>query len=393
MAESNSQITQLFLESVQRLTPIISSSADAAESNRELPANLLEALHQESLFRLLLPKLYGGFELRPASFCKIIEAIATIDASTAWCLCQANGCAMAAAFLPKHVANEIWAEDKKGVLAWGPGTGKAIRQGNHFRLTGRWSFVSGGRHASWIGGHALVKDENGDTCMDPTGRPMSRTFLFPSTRAEMKEAWDVIGLLGTGSDQFAVSDISVPATHMLARDEPSQRNYDEPLYYFPAASLYASGFAGVALGIARAMFDSFKLLVSTKTPRLEQQKLNENPVIQSEVAQSQARLNSARVYLLSELEEIWDSVCNNKELAVEDRIRIRLASTYAIHEARSVVNAVYAAAGASAIFSNSPFQRQFRDLHTVAQQIQGRKSHFQAVGSFLLGQPPDLTMA
>ena len=121
--------------------------------------------------------------------------------------------------------------------------------------------------------------------------------------------------------------------------------------------------------------------------------MNENPVIQSEVAQSQARLNSARVYLLSELEEIWDSVCNNKELAVEDRIRIRLASTYAIHEARSVVNAVYAAAGASAIFSNSPFQRRFRDLHTVAQQIQGRKSHFQAVGSFLLGQPPDLTMA
>ena len=107
MAESNSQITQLFLVSVQRLTPIISSSADTAESNRELPANLLEALHQESLFRLLLPKLYGGFELPPASFCKIIEAIATIDASTAWCLCQANGCAMAAAFLPKHVANEI----------------------------------------------------------------------------------------------------------------------------------------------------------------------------------------------------------------------------------------------------------------------------------------------
>ncbi|HIO03467.1 MAG TPA: hydroxylase, partial [Alphaproteobacteria bacterium] len=94
----------------------------------------------------------------------------------------------------------------------------------------------------------------------------------------------------------------------------------------------------------------------------------------------------------SELEDIWSTVTANQSLTIEQRMRIRLASTHAIHESKTVANAVYEAAGASAIFAGSPFQRRFRDIHTVAQQIQGRKSHFQTVGSFLLGHPPDLAM-
>jgi hypothetical protein len=97
--------------------------------------------------------------------------------------------------------------------------------------------------------------------------------------------------------------------------------------------------------------------------------------------------------LLSELEDIWSAVTASQGVTVTQRMRIRLASTHAIHEARAVADVVYDAAGASAIFAGSPFQRRFRDIHTVAQQIQGRKSHFQTVGSFLLGHPPDLTMS
>jgi len=382
-----------FLESVQHLSPIIASSADQAEREHQLPTDLLDALHRSSLFRLLLPKPFGGYELDPANFCKTIEAVATVDASTAWCLCQANGCAMAAAFVPGQVANQIWNENISAVLAWGPGKGEAIQEKNHYRLTGSWSFVSGGRHSTWLGGYATLRKENGDPLCDPDGLPIGRTFLFPTAQATMTETWDVIGLLGTGSDKFSVSDISVPASHVFSRDQASDRRYTAPLYLFPAASLYASGFAGTALGIAQAMFDAFKALVLEKTPRLERQRLDENSVIQTEIGQSEARLKAARVFLLSELEDIWDTVNSSQTVTISQRMRIRLASTHAIHEARTVANTVYDASGASAIFAGTPFQRRFRDIHTAAQQIQGRKAHFQTVGSFLLGHPPDLSMA
>ena len=392
-AENKVHSATNFLEHVQRLIPLIAGAADPAERDHQLPENLLDALHQNSLFRLLLPKPFGGYELDPASFCKIIEAVAKIDASTSWCLCQANGCAMAAAFVPDQVAAEIWDANKKAILAWGPGKGEAVRRDNHYRLTGSWSFVSGGRHATWLGGHATLREENGDPLCDDNGQIMIRTFLFPSAEATMTKDWDVIGLLGTGSDKFSVTDIIVPPAHMLARDQDSARHYQAPLYLFPAASLYASGFAGTALGIARTMLESFKELVLEKTPRLEQQPLHENAVIQTEVGQSEARLNAARTFLLSELEDIWSAVTASQSVTVTQRMRIRLASTHAIHEARAVADVVYDAAGTSAIFAGSPFQRRFRDIHTVAQQIQGRKSHFQTVGSFLLGHPPDLTMS
>ncbi len=137
-----------FLQNVGRLHTIIADASDRAEQNHELPSELLKVLHQNSLFRLLLPKPFGGFEIDPAGFCQIIESVAKIDASTAWCLCQANGCAMAAAFVPDQVANDIWLGNKPGVLAWGPGKGDAVRYGDCYRLSGSWSFVSGGRHAT-----------------------------------------------------------------------------------------------------------------------------------------------------------------------------------------------------------------------------------------------------
>ena len=381
-----------FLKRVRRLHTIIADASDRAEQNHELPLELLKVLHQNSLFQLLLPKPFGGFEIDPAGFCQIIEGVAKIDASTAWCLCQANGCAMAAAFVPDQVAKDIWLGNKPGVLAWGPGKGDAVRYGDCYRLSGSWSFVSGGRHATWLGGHAILREENGDPYRDTHGQTLSQTFLFPSSQAMMTKTWDVIGLLGTGSDTFSVEDISVPITHVLSRDDASARRYQAPLYLFPATSLYASGFAGTALGIARSMLDSFKSLVLEKTPRLERQQLHENAIIQTEIGQSEARLNAARTFLVSELEDIWSTVTTNQSLTIEQRMRIRLASTHAIHESKTVANAAYETAGASAIFVGSPFQRRFRDIHTVAQQIQGRKSHFQTVGSFLLGHPPDLAM-
>jgi alkylation response protein AidB-like acyl-CoA dehydrogenase len=153
--------------------------------------------------------------------------------------------------------------------------------------------------------------------------------------------------------------------------------------------LYASGFAGVALGIARSALDAFITLARDKVPFRGKSTLRDNNVVQSQVAQSEARLRSADAFLYESLEEITDEVARAGQITLEQRMTIRLASTFAIHQSMSVVDMAYHAAGSTAIFEENPFERRFRDIHTVSQQLQGRQEHFETVGQYLLGLDPD----
>jgi alkylation response protein AidB-like acyl-CoA dehydrogenase len=373
-----------YLERVARVAPTITDAADRIESERRIAPGVLAALHKEALFRMLLPRPFGGGEVDPACFFQAISAIAERDASTAWCVCQANGCAMTAAYLEPEVADEIWGKDPQAVLAWAPGKAEAVPEDGGFRLTGNWSFVSGGRHATWLGGHCTVPGEDGSST--------PRTMLFPAGEAEMSDIWHVLGLRGTASDAYAVDGLFIRHGHSVARDDPAERRYEAPLYQFPAMALYAIGFSGVALGIARSMLTAFRELAGEKTPRRAKGLLRDNGMVQAEVALCEARLGSARAYLLDEVRDIWAAVVATGELTVAQRMRIRLASTYLIHEAKEVADAAYDAAGATAIFTSSAFERRFRDIHTVTQQLQGRKAHFQSVGAFLLGNEPDMSV-
>ena len=156
--------------------------------------------------------------------------------------------------------------------------------------------------------------------------------------------------------------------------------------------MYAAGVAGVALGIARGMISDFTELATEKVPRGARQRLCENQVIQSQRAQAEARLGSARAYLLSGLAEIWEAVGETGELSLEQNTMIRLASTWAIDQAREVVNTLYHSSGATAIFDNRPFERRFRDMHTASQQAQGRQAHYETIGRVLFGLAPDTVM-
>lgn len=382
-----------FLERARALGPMIEAASDESDRLRRLQPAVLDALHDNGLFRMLLPKRYGGYETPPREFAETIEAIAARDASTAWCLCQANGCAMAAAYLEPEAAETIWGRDPRAVLAWGPGKAKAVVDGAGFRLNGNWAFASGGRHANWLGCLATIVEADGTTRLHTDGQPRILTLLIPEDTVEWTDIWDVIGLRATGSDAYACEDLYVPAEYAVARDEAKHRHCDGLLYQFPAMNLYAMGFSATALGIARSVLDAFLELAQDKRPRLAKATLRDNEMVQAEVAHCEARLNAARTFLLSEIDDIWGSVQAHGELTVDQRMRIRLASTYAIHEAKMAVDVLYDAAGASAIFANGPYERRFRDIHSVAQQLQGRKSHFRTVGAYRLGHDPDLTVA
>ena len=148
--------------------------------------------------------------------------------------------------------------------------------------------------------------------------------------------------------------------------------------------LYAGGFACVALGIARQTLDLFIVMAGTKTPA-QSSLLRDNNTIQHIIGHSDARLKAARAWLLRLLEQTYAELGQTGELTVEQRIAIRQATTYAIHEARDVVTTIYHEAGSTAIFDDQPFERRLRDVNSVSQQMQGRRAHFETVGQHMLG--------
>jgi indole-3-acetate monooxygenase len=377
-----------YLERARSFVPELAAAAAEIERQRELPEPVVAAMVERGFFRMLLPRSLGGAELLPAPYVRVVEEIAKGDASAAWCLNQGAGCSMTAAYLDPAAAKEVFG-GPRGILAWGPGPGKARIVEGGYRVTATWSFASGSHNATWLGCHVPIYDENGKQLLHPDGSAVIRTPVFPKSCAEMTDIWQVIGLRGTGSDKFSITDLFVPAAYVAARDDDSTRRESGLLYRFSSLQLYASGFAAVAMGIARSTLEAFVELARDKVPFRGRSALRDNNVVQSQVAKAEARLRAARAFLYQSLEEITAEVERKGHITLDQRMTIRLASTFAIHQSMSVVDTAYHAAGSTAIFAENPFERRFRDIHTVSQQLQGRQEHFETVGQYLLGLTPD----
>jgi alkylation response protein AidB-like acyl-CoA dehydrogenase len=369
------------------VAPVIARAADRIERDREIPDDVITALHEAQLFRMLLPRSCGGHEAEPAVYVQAIEEIAKADGSTAWCVNQASGGTFAAAYLELEAARTIFG-DARAVAASGPTLGTAVAAEGGYRVSGAWAFASGSKHATWLAAHCLVQEADGKPRLGADGEPFQRTMLFPKRHATFTDIWHVIGLKGTGSDKYAVTDLFVPADYSYTREYAPDKRETGPLYRFSNYQMFGVGFAGVALGLARATLDAFIPLAAQKTPHNTGQLLRENALVQFQTGLAEAQLQAARTYLLQMLRDMWALAIKGERFTVDQRAQLRLATTYAIVQSRDVVDTVYQAAGATAIFASNPFERRFRDMHTVSQQVQAHASNFELIGQHLLGMQP-----
>jgi indole-3-acetate monooxygenase len=376
----------------EAVRPLVAAASDQIERERRLSPAVLDKLHEAELFRLLLPRSSNGIETDPVTFFHVIETIAQADASTAWCLSQAGGCAMSAAYLDLPVARAIFGDDPRAVLAWGPGPRvKAIECEGGYRVTGVWAFASGGRHATWLGAHCPIFTADGSPRLEANGAQAERTMLVKSEDVEWTDIWNTVGLRGTASDQFALNDFFVRADHSIIREFDRECREGGPLYRMGNGTCYQIGFAGVACGIARGALDCFLDLAKNKVIRGGKTPIRDNAVVQSGLAQAEVNLRAARGFVLQSMAEIWKHLCAGAMITVAQRITVRMAATNAIHTAREAVDFAYHSAGATSIFDDHPLERRFRDIHTVTQQLQGRASHFETVGAWMMGVDTDLT--
>jgi indole-3-acetate monooxygenase len=393
-AGSDTARGEALVAAARALGPAIEAAADGIERQRHLPDELVGALFQAGLFTMLLPASLGGAEVDIPTFARAVEALARADASVAWCVGQANGLAAYMAYLDPSVAREVFAPARRTILANGPGEGnrpgRAVRTDGGYQVSGRWMFASGIGHASWLLAvcHIYAQDDGDTPALDAHGKPLQWLMLIPKRAATLHDLWHVSGLRGTGSQSFSVSETFVPTAYSI-HFTPETRQEHGPLYLFSNNGIFGPAFGSVALGLAHTSLGSLVDFASGKIPRGMERAIHENASVQASVAIAQARLGAARAYLHQTLSEVWDEVARDRLLTIEQQVAVRLASTHATHEAAAVVDTAYGLAGSNAIFENRPFERRFRDVHAVTQQLQGRRAHYEGVGRFLLGLPPE----
>jgi indole-3-acetate monooxygenase len=374
-----------YVARARALRPLIEAHAARTEAARELAPEVVAALHEAGIFRLLIPAELDGAQLDLPAYLAVIEQLSAADANVGWCIGQGCGCSVTAAYLPAAAAREMFAAERRPVLAWGPGpNGRAVAVPGGWRISGRWGFASGSRHATLLGGMCPLQAADGTPIQEPDGSPSVRSFVFPKQDATVVDDWQVVGLRGTGSDSFTVTDLFVPAAFCFQRNGPAP--HEGTLYRLPLTHLYPPAFGAVALGVARATLDAFIALATAKTPR-SAQPMRENAAIHSLLGHAEVRLRSARTFLMDSVHTIWRDLDGGAALSAEHEITLRMAATFAIQESLAVVDIAYHEAGATAIMLANPFEKRLRDMHAVAQQIQGRRANYELAGRFLLGLP------
>lgn len=371
------------VERARALAPLVAREADQIERSRRLTPSVVAALIEDGLYRALLPQSLGGSEASIEIFMQMLEEIAKADASTAWCLGQCSVCAMIAAWLDRDIANEIF-NSAPGILAWGAAAHEARAVEGGYRITARWDFASGSRQASWLGAHVRIVEADGTQRKNADGSPQQRTILFPVASATLHDVWQTIGLAGTGTDSYEVTDLFIPERFTAFRDVPAALREQGPLYRIGTGSAFSLGFAAVSLGVARATLDAAIALARAKHPSLASSAMRDNQAVQGLIGRTEADLRAARAYLYATAHAVWRDLCVTGEFSAAHRSAVRLAATWTIHQSARVVDTAYHMAGATAVFRSQPFERRFRDMHAIAQQIQARDTHYEDVGKAIL---------
>jgi alkylation response protein AidB-like acyl-CoA dehydrogenase len=371
------------------LAPVIAAAAPRIEAERGLPPDLVDALHEARLWRMLLPRAYGGDEVSPVDYVQAIEEIAKADASTAWCIGQTSVCSTTSRNMKPEVAEEIFKKNPRGVLSWGPtNNAKAVAEKSGYRVNGVWPFASGSKHATYLAAHCYIVEPDGTQRRDASGNPVQKTLFVPRERATWQDVWHVMGLKGTGSNTYTLTDVLVPEDYSIdyhALNSAGRREHG-PLYAFTIYQLFGSSFPAIGLGIARTMLDDFCKLAQGKVPQGQTTTLRDSAVTQSQIGMAQSQLAAARAFFLAAWEDIWQAA-QAGTITMDQRVRLRMASSHLSLTARQIVEQVYVMAGATAIFESNPFERRFRDMHAVSQQSQSQFSIYEAIGRHFLGLP------
>jgi alkylation response protein AidB-like acyl-CoA dehydrogenase len=387
MTEGPDSPTPDIVAAAMRLAPAVRAARNDAEQTRQTPPDLAAEITKAGIYQMYLPRSMGGPETPPLTAFRVVEELSKADGSVGWCAMIATAISMSVGRLPVEVGRELAGTpaDYRGAGSARPG-GRAWEVPDGYRVKGRWNFASGINNARWLYCTCIMLDGDKPR-LTAAGTLMLRALWVPRESVTIVDTWRVMGMRGTGSQDFTVDDVFVPARRSCLSEAPP---HETGALYNPRAwyvHLWTPSAAN-ALGIARGAIDSLAEIAMTEATTMSASLLRDRPMVQTRIAEAEAIVNAARAFVFDAVGRLWRGLCAGETPSDHAVAQGRLALVHAMHEAVRAVDKVFHAAGTNAIYERLPLERAFRDVHVAVQHAAGLPGYFESAGKVLLGLRP-----
>ncbi len=368
------------LEQARKLAPFIEAEAEACELEGTMPETVVDALRESGLFALLVPRSLGGSEVSAVTALAVFEELTAADASIGWSHMANASTSAFSAYLGDDAVAAMFPDHPAIMAGQFSPKGPAFAVDGGYRVQGRYAFGSGSGHADWVGGGTVEMDGQAPRLVD--GKPIIRAFFVPRSEVEFLGGWDVMGLIGTGSFDYAISERVVPAGFTFEITNPHQYRGGS-LYGLGVLGMTSIGHAGFALGVSRRAIDEILTLAGRK------QRLGHATTVagverfQYELGRVTAMLKAVRALLFQSFATAQQQLASEGTLDEDLRLGLRQATTHAAHVSAEVINLAYHWSGADGI-RPGVIQRLYRDTHASTQHIFVDDSTFSEYGRHLL---------
>ncbi len=380
---------QMLLDEVERISGTLEASGPKSEELATLAPEAVQALRDAGMFRLKLAAEMGGAEADPITEMLVLEQLAYHDFTSGWCtMVGATGVASLGVFLPKAGLDQVFGSGKipTAAISFFP-AGRAVREKGGYRLSGRWRFNSGIRHAEWFVGGTILEGsekENG-------GKPLAIFSVIPTADVTLYDNWrGVVGLRGTGSCDCSVENYHLPEHLSFVWDLLTPKPLrGGPAYLLPPFSYVAKEHGSVALGAARRALDELVKLATTTRGTFRSSKLDERQVVHRKIAEADLKIRSARALMHERYEQLYQKVCGGQLPEGSDIADVRAICVFATDIAIETVTMAYHFAGNTGLHHPHILGRLLRDLNTAGLHQVMSDTAYENHGKFRLGIAAD----
>ena len=361
------------------LIPMLRERADSVEQQRMVSSETIHAFVEAGFFKILQPKRWGGWEMDPEVFWRVLMELGRGCCSSAWNMMILGVHQWEFGLLPPQAGDEVWGQDNRVLVAssYAP-AGAVTPVDGGYVLDGRWPTSSGTDHGEWafIGG--FLKDAQGvpyDRC----------SFLVPRTDYEIIDDWHVFGLKGTGSKSLQIRKAFVPShrVHSIPTYVLDERSAS---YLYPFSMIFYGSVSAVICGFGQGAIDLYTEQMKVRTHTGTTIGAATSPYVRDRLGNAVIKVSSAKARLFQMMSEARPQLMRRELLGMDDRVRHLCELAHVGRNVEEAVLLLYKATGARGLYLNNPLQRVLRDVLAASNHItQNADDTTGALGGYMLG--------